>query len=1202
MDEKYQSFRVAPDGPHIRIEASTDEGTGMDIVFWDDIEFQFPGIHCVMHGDIAVSFARDSKRQRIEPRCIKYHPGIVLDVVLSNNTSLGPILRNSSDNSVNSLYIHSPHGSENHSPFDRDQELAQSLTSLSVNTSYIPGDDAGQQFLVETPDGIPKTPSGISRSPSTFRASGNSAGGRSSTPATPTTSQLIPQIQSTLQTSAQLFGHFEQSIKSGQLHQAESIKQEIRTSFLNLHTEMARNQELQLQMLEMQQTSAEMQQKMLQMQKQALDRLAVIQNRVQAVLTQTYELHEYPIPRLFIVLPRETQRRDMVLNPFTSRFRLYFLCECGDHARQLQQPVQHHQQQSTPLQNYQASWGSGSTTSVESGSSYSTSASGPRMATHNIHLAKHDGYDLDRPNEFFQKYGAHILTLLQMLKYGVIVAGIVVPPLAHLKLIDGIDNVQNKLEFVESSIEPKVDYAIQYLETLTCNFNNTKEQVDSIDRNTADATDPNRGRAWDRPQNAVHELEALEGADLRHLSTFLKINDESKVLGNLYRTVTNEGHVKWVCLDHYRENYHEAAVNQFRDIVAVNFGRFEEAAGKVHVSLSSAMIAKQFYAALERAKFIQELSLALDWETALDDLRTLRDTIRKTNVVILKLDFCSTQGPARDLFNRNRRFDPVLQMMANTKLQALYLVRCDGFWSRLTKTVASATASMSSAIQLRVLSVQGAIENWKVEQQRVEDLLRNCPRLVDLKLRCSDIDAAFTMVKNATSGFRHLQNLELSVTQADQQELVEIMVAQPQAEIASVVITTNKKPYTQLVFSGHVRKLVLCREFDLATEGDALKRIILENKLLFEVGILCSVNEFLPVYDLIATSCEYNKCLKHIEVMDSTAQNKIWTSDPQDPQGTHLELLGPDSSGREEILRAFGWALKKIPGGLCFTSGLLQGLHNAIRAKGSCLQRLHADITTLDEESLDLLTRVTQLSEMTLTKVNVIVDADQSQYRELATTSLSRFIIRMSPHITRLQLHTFGLSQFLASLSSVASEQSAASSLARTFTISGRGNTGAVTFPLAKPALANVIAMPLLQELDIQPLNDSHGTMLHCQINPPHIQWLQIPLASPSLRIIKLGFFDLLKDDWTALLQSLRFDTLEMLTLQGTNISDNQARQLFEHLSNAAQHPTESIGGGIRAVSLKKLRIYGSLITSHVRDGIAQQLRIIIPDCEVQIS
>src|SRR5690349_10609612 len=55
---------------------------------------------------------------------------------------------------------------------------------------------------------------------------------------------------------------------------------------------------------ELQQQIVEIQQNMIQMQQQTLDRLALIQNRVQAILVQNYELHEYPIPRLFIVLPK----------------------------------------------------------------------------------------------------------------------------------------------------------------------------------------------------------------------------------------------------------------------------------------------------------------------------------------------------------------------------------------------------------------------------------------------------------------------------------------------------------------------------------------------------------------------------------------------------------------------------------------------------------------------------------------------------------------------------------------------------------------------------------------------------------------------------------------------------------------------------------------------------------------------------------
>ena len=54
------------------------------------------------------------------------------------------------------------------------------------------------------------------------------------------------------------------------------------------------------------------QEEMKQMQQQALGQLAVLQSRVQAVLTQTYELHEYPIPRLFVVLPQDPSGWDSV--------------------------------------------------------------------------------------------------------------------------------------------------------------------------------------------------------------------------------------------------------------------------------------------------------------------------------------------------------------------------------------------------------------------------------------------------------------------------------------------------------------------------------------------------------------------------------------------------------------------------------------------------------------------------------------------------------------------------------------------------------------------------------------------------------------------------------------------------------------------------------------------------------------------------
>ncbi|KAI8358972.1 hypothetical protein B0O80DRAFT_259366 [Mortierella sp. GBAus27b] len=124
------------------------------------------------------------------------------------------------------------------------------------------------------------------------------------------------------------------------------------------------------------------QDEMKQLQIQALNQHALLQNRVQALMNQTYELHEYPIPRLFVVLPQDTSSwgpMDFVSN----KFRLYFLCECGDHTRRTASKIPHH-----------------------------------------IHLAKHEGYEITRPKEFFQQYGHNVLTVLKMLKFGVSVAGV----------------------------------------------------------------------------------------------------------------------------------------------------------------------------------------------------------------------------------------------------------------------------------------------------------------------------------------------------------------------------------------------------------------------------------------------------------------------------------------------------------------------------------------------------------------------------------------------------------------------------------------------------------------------------------------------------------------------------------------------------------------------------------------------------------
>ncbi|KAF9106554.1 hypothetical protein BGX30_008815, partial [Mortierella sp. GBA39] len=145
-------------------------------------------------------------------------------------------------------------------------------------------------------------------------------------------SLLAPDVQETVRASSDIYQAFAKAIKygNGELSRAE-LKQELGGHFQKLEAMVVKNLELQEAMLakqeevkQLQEQALSNQEEMKQLHQRALGQLVVLQSRMQAVLTQTYELHEYPIPRLFVVLPQDPSRWDAV-NPFSNKFRLYFL-------------------------------------------------------------------------------------------------------------------------------------------------------------------------------------------------------------------------------------------------------------------------------------------------------------------------------------------------------------------------------------------------------------------------------------------------------------------------------------------------------------------------------------------------------------------------------------------------------------------------------------------------------------------------------------------------------------------------------------------------------------------------------------------------------------------------------------------------------------------------------------------------------------
>ncbi|KAG0273304.1 hypothetical protein BGZ97_010756, partial [Linnemannia gamsii] len=194
-----------------------------------------------------------------------------------------------------------------------------------------------------------------------------------------------------------------------------------------------------------------------------------------------------------------------------------------------------------------------------------------------------------------------------MLVFGYSVAAVVVPPITHLVRSDAIDQAFAGLQKIKD-FEPGMDHIMDWMDKVSAN----------------------EGEAGDEFTEQMEKKEALEGADLRKLNTFLKDKDEKKVLGNLYRTVTDEGRVKWVCIDHYRANYQENSAKEFLRVLHSVGGSFNENIGRVEVKLRSRELAELFFSAIEKARSVYELDINLDWTCTTSDLEALEYALKKS--------------------------------------------------------------------------------------------------------------------------------------------------------------------------------------------------------------------------------------------------------------------------------------------------------------------------------------------------------------------------------------------------------------------------------------------------------------------------------------------------------------------------------------------------------------------------------------------
>ncbi|KAF9954439.1 hypothetical protein BGZ72_004601 [Mortierella alpina] len=491
----------------------------------------------------------------------------------------------------------------------------------------------------------------------------------------------------------------------------------------------------------------------LQRQQQTNDRLEVLQQTADAILIQNYELHEYPIPRLFVVLPENINPNQIEDGSTSSpgeepsgflekvwnwdprslveeRFKLYFLCECGEYSKAdtdvTTSTTKPH------LRNH--GHGHGHT----QGRHAAASLSG--QLGNRVHVAKHEGYELSRPTQFFEQYGPYVLGMLQILKYCMTMATIVTPIVGLCQ--SDMDKLAEGVKAINDSSLQAINVSIDFLEQ--------KLGLDSGSAN--DFSNKTSGGITEILKN----MEVLEGADLRRLETFLRNKDKDKILGNLYRVTTSDGHVKWVCLEHGRISYLEVSMKNFLRTLEVNRGHYDKHLRKVTITLTSSSATKNFMSQLgSKAPGVNELDLTLDWEFDSSDLSKIVSNLEHSNVRILTLDLKDIQRRARiDVKLPGRgKYNPLLDLLANRNIGTLSLKGMEYFGSRTSSLPRTLEATKLRSFHLDMVKA--------TDQLRLAEILSRCPNLVDLKLGLNYSSDQQEDIGLAVGSLKHLEVLHL---------------------------------------------------------------------------------------------------------------------------------------------------------------------------------------------------------------------------------------------------------------------------------------------------------------------------------------------------------------------------------------------------------------------------------------------------------
>ncbi|KAG0221463.1 hypothetical protein B0O80DRAFT_210208 [Mortierella sp. GBAus27b] len=750
---------------------------------------------------------------------------------------------------------------------------------------------------------------------------------------------------------------------------------------------------------------------------------------------------------------------------------------------------------------------------------------------HMVHLAKHEAYDLDNSGEFVEKYGSYLASTLQMVQSRITASGSGAQPTSDL-----MKDLIAVLNCPEQDVGPLVNSTIEYLQT---------------------------------QQKGSDDLSTLESEYPGQLSSYLRIKDDELPFSNLRRIVTQKGHTKWLCLEHYRTRYQNSSSKQLLHVIRDYNGYYDETTDSIKIKLKCDFHAGEFYRALASyrasggSRGISELDITLEWDATMNEIQDLASAITLANVVYLTVDGTYFKNPTLDVVNRKRRFDPIMQLAANERIQSLKLRGFEAFFHRVTPR------SFESSSKPNVFSMDSGDLLISKHMGSFNDFLKPKPPLTALKLRLGPEYSLSKTTMDILGALPRLQSLSIDYGGMSMASRVaDGRVQDVDLTVERVDDLSNEFKFIQ---PDQLTRLAIKRTSQKEDESYLLD--ILEHWTRLEhLRIGCKESRALAVVNIVLAMKAQCLSLRTFELKDETQEcfEELRECDDSTYIHTHISFsedvpsfdmktwirLGnrmsiTDKDPIYDFARQYGWSIIFLEENWTYNDTFAAILDNT-----------HAEGRVSRLETLSF--EVSKLTASGFERLNLI--------------------IQQSPNFKRLglrfELASVGQSDTVNSLLKQHGSKLFKLQLCGTSSIQWLQKF-ALFFPTRN-------SFPNLESFEVAFDTD-------CVVPTNCVRWISSMIASPAqvsasskgMRKIMLSHIRLQPECWKAIINALDFKGLEHLDLSFSNLSQD----LFKYL-------VDRIPGDMTTnLSLKTLNIKGTILSGS--DPATPELQRKVPSVQI---